>query len=257
MFVEERQEQILQLLHEDGKVKVKELSERFEVTEDCIRKDLAVMEKRKLLKRTYGGAILRENLHPGHTNIVSERNDKNTSQKRIIAKKAVKLLKDGDVIFLDISTTNIEFAKEIIRSGLKVRVVSHMLGIANLFAEGVDTGAEFIMLGGTLNRSQNSMLGALTLKMIETFRFDFCFLGVVGADVSANEISTYLPEDGVMKAAAISRSNKIYLMMEKQKFDFKGNYMYTKFSDIDGVICEEKPSSNIQKTLKNYRVELL
>lgn len=255
MFVEERQEKILELLYANGKVKVKKLSEIFEVTEDCIRKDLASMEKRELLKRTYGGAIIRENLHPGHTNIVSERNDKNINEKKAIAKKAVKLLKDGDVIFLDISTTNIEFAKEIIQSGLKVRVVSNMLGIANLFAAGGK--ADFVMLGGDLNRSQNSMLGAVTLKMMEAFRFDYVFLGVVGADLLTNEVSTYLPEDGVMKHQAIKCSYKTYLMMEKKKFDFKGNYVYAKFEDVDGVICEENPSKEVQEMLVKYGVTLL
>lgn len=255
MFVEERQERILELLHEDGKVKVKDLSEIFEVTEDCIRKDLASMEKRKLLKRTYGGAIVRENQHPGHTNIVSERNAINTSEKRTIAKKAVKLLKDGDVIFLDISTTNIELAKEIIKAGLKVRVVSSMLGIANLFA--AEQEVDFIMLGGELNHSQNSMLGAIALKMMESFRFDYAFLGVVGADIAEDEISTYLSEDGIMKYQAIRRSNKSYLMMEKKKFDFRGNYVYSRFEDIDGVICETKPSKEVQEALEKYKVELI
>lgn len=54
MFVEERHQEILRLLNEYEKVKVKELSKRFEVTEDCIRKDLASMEAKNLLKRTYG-----------------------------------------------------------------------------------------------------------------------------------------------------------------------------------------------------------
>jgi DeoR family glycerol-3-phosphate regulon repressor len=255
MFVEERQEQIMEMLYRDGKVKVKELSEIFQVTEDCIRKDLASMEKRELLKRTYGGAILRENLHPGHTNIVSERNDRNTKEKTAIAKKAVKLLKDGDVVFLDISTTNIEFAKEIIKSGLKVRVISNMLGIANLFAEGAK--ADFVMLGGELNCSQNSMLGAVTMGMMENSYFDYAFLGVVGADVSANEVSTYLPEDGMLKHLAVERSAKSYLMMEKKKFGFKGNYVYTGFEAVNGVICETKPEKEVQEALKKMNVEVI
>ena len=102
------------VLNENEKVKVKELSKRFEVTEDCIRKDLASMEAKNLLKRTYGGAVLPDTLHPGHTNIVSIRKDKNIKEKRMIAKKAVELIHDGDMIFLDTSTTNIELAREII-----------------------------------------------------------------------------------------------------------------------------------------------
>ena len=77
MFVEERHQKILHLLQENEKVKVKELSKRFEVTEDCIRKDLASMEAKDLLKRTYGGAVLPDTTHPGHTNFVSTRKDKN------------------------------------------------------------------------------------------------------------------------------------------------------------------------------------
>ena len=65
MFTEERQSAIEKCLRENGKVKVKELSEMFQVTEDCIRKDLASMEAKNLLKRTYGGAVLPDTLHPG------------------------------------------------------------------------------------------------------------------------------------------------------------------------------------------------
>ena len=58
MFTEERQEAILATLHRNGKVKVRDLSEKFQVTEDCIRKDLKALENAGNLKRTYGGAIL-------------------------------------------------------------------------------------------------------------------------------------------------------------------------------------------------------
>ena len=84
MFTEERQSAIEKCLRENGKVKVKELSEMFQVTEDCIRKDLKTLENAGKLKRTYGGAILsqdyplkrtrifdvarREQLQPKHLN---------------------------------------------------------------------------------------------------------------------------------------------------------------------------------------------
>ena len=58
MFTEERQGAIEKCLREKGKVRVKELSEKFQVTEDCIRKDLKTLENAGKLKRTYGGAIL-------------------------------------------------------------------------------------------------------------------------------------------------------------------------------------------------------
>lgn len=256
MFVEERQQKILELLHENQKVKVKELSRMFEVTEDCIRKDLASMEGRHLLKRAYGGAVLAENQHPGHSNAVSSRKEKNLKEKQKIAKKAVKLIKDGDVVFLDTSTTNLEVAREIIRTKRKVTVVSCMLDIANLFAAaGSSTG--FILLGGEFNRSQIGFLGTLTLSMMENFRFDLCFMGVVGADVEENAITTYVPEDGEMKRSAVKKSRRTYLVMETKKFDFQANYVFADFTQIDGVICETEPSKQVRAALKEYGTEVI
>lgn len=255
MFVEERQRKILELLHENQKVKVKELSQMFGVTEDCIRKDLASMEERHLLKRAYGGAVPADGLHPGHSAAVSARKDKNLGEKQKIAKKAVKLIKDGDVIFLDTSTTNLELAREIIRTKRKVTVVSCMLDIANLFAAGTDVG--FILLGGEFNRSQIGFLGSLTLSMMENFRFDLCFMGVVGADVNENAVTTYVPEDGTMKRSAISKSRRTYLVMETKKFDFQANYVFTDFTQVDGVICETVPSVEVREALKEYGTEIL
>ena len=90
MFLEERQECILDMLARDGKVRVKELSEKFQVTEDCIRKDLGALEKRGKLKRTYGGAVVRrENLHILE---VSKHRDTDVEAKRRIAQAAVRLI---------------------------------------------------------------------------------------------------------------------------------------------------------------------
>ena len=255
MFVEERHQEILRLLNENEKVKVKELSKRFEVTEDCIRKDLASMEARNLLKRTYGGAVLPDTLHPGHTNIVSTRKDKNIKEKRMIAKKAAELIHDGDMIFLDTSTTNIELAREIIERRLEVTVVSCMLDIAEVFTATKDV--KFILLGGEFNRSQNGFLGELVLQMMENFRFDISFMGVVGADIYDHVIMTYVPEDGIMKHNAVKKSSKCYLMMESHKFDFKANYVYATFDDVDGVICEDGLSKEIQDKLETYQTKII
>ena len=252
MFVEERHQEILRLLEENEKVKVKDLSKRFEVTEDCIRKDLASMEVKNLLKRTYGGAVRPDTLH---NNIVSTRKDKNIKEKQQIAKKAVELIRNGDMIFLDTSTTNIELAKEIIKRELQITVVSCMLDIAELFT--TTKNVNFILLGGQFNRSQNGFLGELTRQMMENFRFDICFMGVVGADLFNNVITTYVPEDGIMKRDAVQKSSQCYLVMESNKFDFKANYVYATFNDIEGVICEKELSEEIKKKLEEYQTKII
>ncbi|MGI6501807.1 MAG: DeoR/GlpR family DNA-binding transcription regulator [Anaerostipes sp.] len=254
MFVEERQEKILELLDENEKVKVKELSQQFKVTEDCIRKDLAAMEGKGLLKRAYGGAVKIK--LKTHESRVEKRRDKNIKEKHGIAKKAVKLIHTGDVVFLDISTTNIEVAKEIIRKELKVTVVTNMLDIANVFAKVSECAAEFILIGGTFNRKQDGFLGGMPLNLISKFRFDISFIGVVGADLDNNTITTYAMEDGILKEEEIKASKKCYLVMEKMKFDLDANYVFASFDKMTGVVCEGPLEKEKVNKLKQYQVEV-
>ena len=95
------------------------------------------------------------------------------------------------------------------------------------------------------------------LQMMENFRFDISFMGVVGANLYDNAIMTYVPEDGIMKHNAVKKSSKCYLMMESHKFDFKANYVYATFDDVDGVICENGLSKEIQDKLETYQTKII
>ena len=90
MFTEERQSAILLCLQDKGKVKVKNLSEKFQVSEDCIRKDLKTLENAGKLKRTYGGAIMSQD-YPLQRNVIDRRNY-HLDKKKIIAEKAMGLI---------------------------------------------------------------------------------------------------------------------------------------------------------------------
>ena len=133
MFVEERQELIVEELISKGSVRVKELSERFSVTEDLIRKDLSVLEKEGKCKKIYGGAIpVKENVQ---RKTAAQRKKLNTEQKEIIAQKAIQKIEDGSVVFLDISTTVVELARIIAERNLPITVVT---AEADFEVEGMD-----------------------------------------------------------------------------------------------------------------------
>lgn len=248
MFVEERQGIILELLEENGKVKVKELSERFEVTEDCIRKDLASMEKRGLLQRAYGGAVRNKvNVHNLH---VSQRIDKNIEEKKVIAQKAIKLIKDGDMIFLDISTANIELAKLLAQSDLSITVVTNMIEVMRVLA--VPCSVNLIFAGGTFNRSRDGFTGALTISNLINFRFDIAFMGAVGINAAENSVETYMTEDGMTKKSVVDHSTQKYVVAENEKFNMYGTYSYASVSDFTGIITDKEPENYISKQLKKH-----
>lgn len=252
MFVKERWEKIIASLYQNGSVRVKELAEQFQVSEDCIRKDLAALEKDGQLKRSYGGAVLEKiNVHKED---VSQRINMNTPQKQKIAREALKLLQDGDMVFLDISTSNIEVAKEIIRQHKKVHVVTNMVEVMRVFQTSCEAVLTF--LGGSFNRGKDGFIGSLTVEQIQNFRFDIAFLGVVGIDPYQNSVNTYVLEDGYTKKAVLSCTRKAYMLCEGSKFEQEGNYRYAGLDSFTGIILDEKPKKDLEKALKNYELNI-
>ncbi len=254
MLAEDRQNMIVSLVNENGSVLVKELSERFKVTEDSIRKDLTLLQKKGLLKKTYGGAVrVRVNAHDLY---VKQRRGKNLEEKRKIAKKAAALIEDGDVIFLDTSTSNLELAKLLIEQRKPVTVVTNMIDI--MLACCVETKIKLIFLGGTFSDGKDGFVGALTNQQIKSFRFDKAFLGVVGVDLEGNNVTTYMAEDATTKKTVLESSNKSYMMLETRKFAADGNYVYASLDDFSGAIMEvmeTEVETSMQKQMSCYSVE--
>ncbi|WP_294152074.1 DeoR/GlpR family DNA-binding transcription regulator [uncultured Selenomonas sp.] len=168
MFLEERQEAILNLLARDGKVRVKDLSEMFKVTEDCIRKDLGALEKQGKLKRTYGGAVVRrENLHMLE---VSKHRNTDVEAKRRIAQAAVKLIHDKDMVFLDISTSNLAIAELLVKTDREMTVVTNMIDILVVLAR--NPKIRLVFAGGKINKSRDGFWGGMTLDFISKLKPD-------------------------------------------------------------------------------------
>jgi DeoR/GlpR family transcriptional regulator of sugar metabolism len=252
MFLQERQESILKELNECGKVKVKTLSSRFGVTEDCIRKDLKLLENEGKLKRTYGGAILSKD-YPLQRDVI-DRRMVHTTEKQKIAEKATAMIKDHETIFLDISTTNIKIAQLLAAQHRTLIVVSNMIDILQTLA-GVPQ-ITVIGTGGTMYRTTNGFMGIATARAIEEYSFDRAFIGSCGIDVVDSSITTLGAEDGLTKMAAIRSSRHKYIVMESEKFYYNECYKFAHFDDVDGIISDKMPNAEMQKILEAAGVEL-
>ena len=253
MFLEERQEAILNLLSRDGKVRVKDLSEMFKVTEDCIRKDLGALEKQGKLKRTYGGAVVRrENLHMLE---VSKHRNTDVEAKRRIAQAAVKLIHEKDMVFLDISTSNLAIAELLVKTDREMTVVTNMIDILVVLAR--NPKIRLVFAGGKINKSRDGFWGGMTLDFISRLKPDIAFVGAVGVDVKENSVSTYDIEDGINKAAIVRVSKRAYVVAEARKLSSDGNYNYPSLDTLSGLITDSKPAEDICEAAEDYGVEII
>ncbi len=251
MFPGERQSQICSLLELNGRVTVSDLAQRFEVTEDCIRKDLKSLSAEGKCRRVYGGATRIENLYERNIN---NRLDLNQPEKQAIAQKALQFVEPKQTIFLDISSTNVQLAKLIANAGIECTIVSPMVEILGALAKSPKVTA--ICPGGTMHPELNSFLGALSLEGISRFRFESAFMGTYGVDIDAQEFTTYDTDDGLMKIAAVERAGKSYILCESRKFSAIGSYHFANFSQFDALICDN-PSTDAALQVQNAGLDVI
>jgi len=253
MFLVERHDAILDILARDGKVRVKDLSDRFHVTEDCIRKDLGALEKQGKLKRTYGGAVIRRE-NP-HTIEVSKHRNIDVEAKRRIARAAMHLIHEHDMVFLDISTSNLAIAELLVQDERELTVVTNMIDILSILAQNPKIRVVFV--GGVINKSRDGFWGGMTLDLISRLKPDIAFVGAVGVDVKENSVSTYDIEDGINKAAIIRVSKRAYVVAEARKLSSDGNYNYVTLDTLSGLITDARPAADICQAAEDYGVDII
>ena len=253
MFMEERLQAILEIIKREGTVKVKDLSEKFDVSEGMIRKDLCNLEKQNHIKRTYGGAILERNIV--HNENTTSRIISNLDEKERIARLAIEEIKEKDIVFLDISSTNYILASLLKSFNKNITVVTNMNRIAMEFDS--NKNIEVILIGGNYNKKLGGTIGSFANEEIKKFRFDKAFMGAGGVNVENNFISNFNLDEALTKSTILNCSKKSYLLIEKDKFYSDASYKFGKLEDINCIITEEKTNEKITKILKNKGVELI
>ena len=243
MFTEERHKYILDLLDRNGKIFVKDLS-----------KDLKVLEKKNLLRRTYGGAI---NIDNTAINIKSFNNriSENIDLKNIIVQKAFNELDDNDTIFLDSSTTSFMIAKLIVENNKQLTIITNMFEIASLITPNIIT--KFIFIGGDYNSYVGGSIGSHAIEQINNYRCNKAFLGCTGIDLRDGTISTSLSEDAATKKAITNISDKLFLVTLNEKFKKNGSFKFSNLFDFYGIITEQLPDESITLNLKEYYINII
>ena len=235
MFLQERQDAIVDLLSREGRVRVADLAKRFEVSEDCIRKDLQQLDAAGRCRRVYGGAM------PVEQRVeldVRRRVGTDSKEKRLVAERALPLIRQDQTIFLDVASTNLELARLIGASDLRCTVVSNMFDA--LMAVAANPRATAVCPGGTVVANLNGLVGATTLAALQRMRFDLAFVGALGANLEEDAAYTFDADDGAIKRCAIERSDKSYLVTASRKFERQGGFQYADLTDLTGLVTDDE-----------------
>lgn len=252
MFAKERQEKIEQYIVGHGSVSVQMLSERFNVSEVTIRKDLDELSKGNRITRTHGGAVAKyqTRMNVGMDDLVII----HPEAKKRIAEKAMEYIEDGDSVMLDVSTTVLEFAKLINQSDRKnITVITPSLMVGRVFNNEAIT---VMVIGGILNQRLDATCGTVAEKLIKTISADKCFLGVNGID-SAFGLSTSDFTDACLKSAMCDASKQCFVLADHSKFHKRYLAQICKLEQkVDCIITDEKAEGVDYESIQ-HKVEIV
>lgn len=247
MYNREREQQILHILKQsNGFVTVKDLCQRLFASESSIRRDLKSLEERGMVKRSYGGASLVVNF----SNIVTfnRRTRENAAAKREIAKKAAGLIKDGDILFLDQSSTAFYLANEIQhRSALTV--VTNNIEIMMLLS---NSAIKLISSGGCLSQeNRNCLVGSDAESTFENIYADIAFFSVKAVSESG-EVLDCSREEITVRNKMFRNARKVVLLCDSSKFGTHSSYKQCAITDVDYLISEGTQASYYE----NFKEEI-
>lgn len=246
-----RQDEILEIINKNKSATVEELAEELFVSGATIRRDLAQMEKQGLIKRSHGGAIPFKSSAEESAFIIREQ--ENTAAKRAMALLAFKLLKNGDSVFMDSSST-VGFTIPLLNNLKYLSVTT--IGLKNALLLSQTNNVKIYIAGGQIHNHSNSIMGTDTIDYISRIHADIALISCSGADLKAGFTDADI-EQSKLKRQMRTNANKVAMLCDATKFG--KTFMCTDFDfdEIDYLITDKTPPKEFIARLENTKCKLL
>ncbi len=251
MLTLERQAEILEILNKNKSVTVEELANELFVSGATIRRDLRAMEKQGLIRRSHGGAMPFKSI--AEETAFAIREQENMNAKRTIANLAVRLIKNGDSVFVDSSTT----AGQLIPLFNNFNFLSVITtGLRNAILLSQTDKVKIYITGGQILNHSNSIIGTDTMDYISRIHANFSMISCSGLDL-ANGFTDASIEQAKLKQQMRRNSDKVAMLCDSTKFDKVFLCKDFDFNEVDYLVSEKLPSNEYIEKLAKTRCKLL
>ncbi len=247
MLVAERYEKIVELVNERGSIRVTELSEICQVTEETIRRDLDRLEEAGRLRRSHGGAV---SVKDQQSEIpFFEREVTFAEEKKRIAQEAVKLIQPHDRILLDASTTAWYMASYL--PDIPLTVLTNSIKAATELSN--KEKVEVISTGGILAPRSLSFVGPLAERSLDMYHVEKAFLSCKGVHLKRG-ISESNELQARVKQKMIEMSDAVYLLADSSKFGVQAFTYVAGLNHVNTIITDRKVSADILEALSEKEI---
>ena len=250
MLAIERQRRILEMLVEQGLLRTTETAEALGVTDETVRRDFEVLEKRGELTRMHGGASRVEKIRKDLP--FTERQAIMREEKRAIAKLAAQRIQPNENIFLDASSTVLtlteflpDFPLTILTNALNV--ITALAGRPNL---------ELICTGGLYEEKSRSFIGPASETILERYNIHRMFLSGDGIHIERG-VGESNAHQATFKERTIAGAEDVAFLADHGKLGRKAPFFFAKVTDLSCVITDAQADVEFLEELRDQGVEVL
>jgi DeoR family glycerol-3-phosphate regulon repressor len=257
-----RQQRIVELVRRDGYVRVATLAAQFGISQMSARRDLAALSQQGLIQRSQGAAVAvqppaLDNGLPGlgeadmREQQYETRRRRQNVAKQAIARSAAGLLSPDDNIALDVGSTVLTLARELVKH-TGIHVFTNHLRVASLLGS---SRCVVLMPGGIVRPQELSVCGQQAVADASGRWFSKVFLGVAGLTQEGGFDSS--PEDTQVKRAYIEHADQVILLCDASKFGKRSLVQACSLQEIDILITDEAPPPALARALAAASVKVM
>jgi DeoR family glycerol-3-phosphate regulon repressor len=245
----ERQNRILEIAKQTGRVMVDDLAGRFDVSPQTIRKDLNELCDQRLLARVHGGAILSSGIenvgYDARRGIAGE-------EKEAIGRMAADLIPNNASLFITIGTTTEAVARALI-AHVGLMVITNNINVANALRP--YPAMEVIIAGGVVRRSDGGIVGEAAVDFIRQFRVDYAVIGVSAIDEDGSLLDYDFREVKVAQAI-IGNARHVVLVADATKFQRTAPVRIGHLSQVQSFVTDRCDSVAVRRICGEAQIHL-
>lgn len=258
MIPHQRREKIVNELRRKRTCTVPELSNLLSVSEVTIHRDLVHLEQSGIVHKVHGGATIVD-ASPGEGPKAEQRLQirmrMQLEEKKEIAKKAVRLIRDETSIFLDHSSTSIYLTREI-----RSRVYKNLVIVTNSIKvldelEGITT-VNLISTGGNFQHQWSALGGSISLDFLGRLNFDQIFISCGGLSIERGLMTSFPFIVEILKKAS-SVAREINLLADSSKFSRMGTFSILPVASMTRIITDGKLNPAIAEEYRSLGLEVI
>jgi DeoR family transcriptional regulator, aga operon transcriptional repressor len=240
-----REDRILRELRQKGSVSLDALIEGLGASAASVRRDLAKLESRGLVRRTHGGAILIEPLlyEPfRYDSLFQNRDQHRTQEKRRIGLAAAELILENETVGFTAGTTTTHAARNL-RNRRNIRVITNAINIAMELSN--CAGLKTFVTGGFVQWAGSfSLVGQVAIASLSDIYIDRVFVSVCGIDV-ARGITVIEPEESLTFRAMIHQAKETIVVADSTKIGIVNPALICPISNVHRIITDTRASDKL------------